>query len=88
MLGPGQYATLELINKEGKHSLAKYEGSKCRRFDHSQRFEEFRAKTPGPGACNLIINLDNDDAKLSMNKTGSYFCSKFRSNVSNHFGRS
>jgi len=31
---------------------------------------------------------DNGVEKLSMNKTGSYFHSRFRSNLSNSFGRS
>ena len=50
-LGPGQYNTIELINKEGRHNVAKYEDSRCRSFTKSTRFEEIRARTPGPGTC-------------------------------------
>jgi hypothetical protein len=31
---------------------------------------------------------DQDDQKLSMNKTGTYFNSRFKNNFSNVFGRS
>ena len=39
-LGPGQYKTLEVINKEGHHVLARFEDSKSRKFPRSHRFEE------------------------------------------------
>jgi hypothetical protein len=53
-LGPGQYKTLEVIKKDGHHMLARFEDSKSRRFTQSPRFEEPRAMTPGPGACNFF----------------------------------
>jgi hypothetical protein len=36
----------------------------------------------------LLLFIDEGNEKLSLNKTGSYFHSRFRSNTSNVFGRS
>lgn len=68
--------------------MARFEDSKSRRFTRSPRFEEPRAKTPGPGTCKYFLKADEDDKKLAMNKTGSYFNSRFKNNISSVFGRS
>ena len=38
-LGPGQYNTIELINRTGRHNVAKYEDSRSRSFGKNKRFE-------------------------------------------------
>lgn len=78
-LGPGQYQALSSINSSGNYFYSKYSNSGCGKIGRAQRKSiNDPSNTPGPGKCIFDINLDQSEEKVSFNKTGVYFFSKFR----------
>jgi hypothetical protein len=75
------------MNDTGKYFYSKFQGSKCTKMGHSQRFSEIKAEVPGPGTCNILTNVDRAN-KLDINKEGIYFPSKYRSSGVRSFSRS
>lgn len=89
--GPGAYQTIDSINLKGKYTTSKFRNSGASIIapSRSQRFATFKAgnylqkilndigNEPGPGAYDL---------KTGINMSGSYFVSKFKSNIARSFG--
>jgi len=95
--GPGHYPVLQAISKDGNYYYSKFRGSKAQKISPAKkpRFTYGNSKQalyhkgiclstvddgPGPGTYS--------QKGISMNNTGNYFSTKYRSNKAMGFARS
>ena len=60
--GPGNYDTIQLLNKDLKSINSKFQNVQTGRFpkcDRKSEFEEKLMKAPGPGQCTICDRVDD-----------------------------